>query len=101
MIDTDDLELEEFLDYATNTKKPDVYCIYDTATGFSITGDKAYVKFALDALLEYQHEYGYNILVSKIEKRNINDEIVIAICQGAIHSNDRFISNINKIEEGV
>lgn len=101
MIDTDDLELEEFLDYATNTKKPNVYCIYDTVTGFSITGDKDYVKFALDALQEYQHEYGYKISLAIREIRNIDDEIVIAICEDAIHSNDRFIRNINKIEEGV
>lgn len=101
MIDTNDIELDEFLDYVTNTKKPDVYCIYDTATGFSITGDKAYVKFALDSLMEYQHEYNYTIKLASREQRNVDDEIVLALVENVIYQNDRFMTcNIN-IEEGV
>lgn len=101
MIDTNDIELDEFLDYVTNTKKPSMYCIYDTATGFSITGDKAYVKFALDSLMEYQHEYNYTIKLANREQRNVNDEIILALVKNVIFQNDRFMTcNIN-IEEGV
>jgi hypothetical protein len=88
MLDSDDDVLNEFLDYVTDSKEPDVYCVYNCSTNYSYLGNKQEMLELIDFLKE-SFALEESTLKLKVVRpdvdletlRNVDNKIVLAIIE--------------------
>ncbi len=88
MLDSDDDVLNEFLDYVTYSKEPDVYCVYNCSTNFCHLGNKQTILELIDFFSKSFDvaESCWKIKVARPDinveaLRNVDDQIVLAIIE--------------------
>ena len=78
-------QLVELVDYATNTKEPQWYSIFDIATGYDIIGSKWGIEQAIKFYLDMSEP---SLRLCKTELRDKDDVIVLAIVENVITGED-------------